>query len=183
MAYTSPKIYRTIASHNPVLWKCSFRRFRFTKVYGIFNETSMNCEWQQELFSLDYFVGSKSSFVQHKPYLMIQSNTKPTFWMIVILVIYIVYESKRMELTYFWPLIMYKIATNHILKIPQHAYFMKKWLKEKAALYSKRKNETRAVLVEVSIWISTTWWASMMIDQWVPEGTCSQVLWSTSVDS
>ena len=34
-----------------------------------------------------------------------------------------------------------------------------------------------------SFYISTTWWLSMLVDQWVPEGTCSQVLWSTSVDS
>ena len=39
------------------------------------------------------------------------------------------------------------------------------------------------VLIEVSIWISTTWWVSLLLGQWVPEGTCSQVLRSTSVDS
>ena len=39
------------------------------------------------------------------------------------------------------------------------------------------------ILVEVSIWISTTWWVSLLVDQWVTEGTCSQVLRSTSVDS
>ena len=32
-------------------------------------------------------------------------------------------------------------------------------------------------------YISTTWWVSVLVDQWVPEGTCSQVLRSTSVDS
>ena len=32
-------------------------------------------------------------------------------------------------------------------------------------------------------YISTTWWVSLLVDQWVPEGTCSQVLRSTSVDS
>ena len=31
--------------------------------------------------------------------------------------------------------------------------------------------------------ISTTWWVSLLVDQWVPEGTWSQVLRSTSVDS
>ena len=38
-------------------------------------------------------------------------------------------------------------------------------------------------MVEVSFYISTTWWVSLLVDQWVPEGTCSQVLRSTSVDS
>ena len=32
-------------------------------------------------------------------------------------------------------------------------------------------------------WTSTTWWVSLLVDQWVPEGTCSQVIRSTSVDS
>ena len=31
--------------------------------------------------------------------------------------------------------------------------------------------------------ISTTWWVSLLVDQGVPEGACSQVLRSTSVDS
>ena len=35
----------------------------------------------------------------------------------------------------------------------------------------------------VSFYISTTWWVSLLVDQWVPRGTCSQVLRSTSVDS
>ena len=39
------------------------------------------------------------------------------------------------------------------------------------------------ILVEVSFNISTTWWVSLLVDQWVPEGTCSQVLRSSSVDS
>ena len=30
---------------------------------------------------------------------------------------------------------------------------------------------------------STTWWVSLLVDQGVPEGTCSQVLRSTSVES
>ena len=38
------------------------------------------------------------------------------------------------------------------------------------------------ILVEVSIWISTTWWVSLLVGQWFPEGTCSQVPRSTSVD-
>ena len=38
-------------------------------------------------------------------------------------------------------------------------------------------------LSKVSFYISTTWWVSLLVDQWVPEGTCSQVLRSTSVDS
>ena len=33
------------------------------------------------------------------------------------------------------------------------------------------------------LYFSTTWWVSLLVDQWVPEGTCSQVLWSTSVES
>ena len=37
-------------------------------------------------------------------------------------------------------------------------------------------------LVEIFIHISTTWSASLLVDQGVPEGTCSQVLQSTSVD-
>ena len=32
------------------------------------------------------------------------------------------------------------------------------------------------MLEEVPIWISTTWWVSLLVDQCVPEGTCSQVL-------
>ena len=39
------------------------------------------------------------------------------------------------------------------------------------------------ISVEVSCYISTTWWVSLLVDQWVPEGTRSQVLRSTSVDS
>ena len=38
----------------------------------------------------------------------------------------------------------------------------------------------------ISFYISTTsltWWVSLLVDQRVPEGTCSQVLRSTSVDS
>ena len=31
--------------------------------------------------------------------------------------------------------------------------------------------------------ILTTWWVSLLVDQWVPESTCSQVLRSTLVDS
>ena len=38
-------------------------------------------------------------------------------------------------------------------------------------------------LSKVSFYISTTWWVSLLVDQWVPEGTCSQILRSTSVDS
>ena len=38
------------------------------------------------------------------------------------------------------------------------------------------------ILVEVSIHISTTWWVSLLVDKGAPEGTCSQVLRSTSVD-
>ena len=34
-----------------------------------------------------------------------------------------------------------------------------------------------------SLGTSITWWVSLLVDQWVPEGTCSQVLRSTSVDS
>ena len=34
----------------------------------------------------------------------------------------------------------------------------------------------------VSIYISTTWWVSLLVDKGVPEGTCSQVLRSTLVD-
>ena len=37
--------------------------------------------------------------------------------------------------------------------------------------------------IEVSFYILTTWWVSELVDQWVPEGTCSQVLRSTSVVS
>ena len=46
------------------------------------------------------------------------------------------------------------------------------------------KNGTNIVyiLVEVSIHISITWSVSLLVDQGVPEGTCSQVLRSTSVD-
>ena len=43
-------------------------------------------------------------------------------------------------------------------------------------------NFIRSYLVEVSVYISTTWWVSLLVDQWVPEGTWSQVLRSTSVD-
>ena len=32
------------------------------------------------------------------------------------------------------------------------------------------------ILVEVSISISITWRVSLLVDHWVPEGTCSQVL-------
>ena len=39
------------------------------------------------------------------------------------------------------------------------------------------------ILVEVSFYISNTWWVSLLVDQWVHEGICSQVLRSTSVDS
>ena len=38
------------------------------------------------------------------------------------------------------------------------------------------------ILIEVSIYISTTWWVSLLVDQGVPEGTRNQVLRSTSVD-
>ena len=38
------------------------------------------------------------------------------------------------------------------------------------------------ILVEASIHISTTWRVSLLVDQGVPEDTCSQVLRSTSVD-
>ena len=38
-------------------------------------------------------------------------------------------------------------------------------------------------LEEVSFHISTTWWVSLLVDQKVPEGTYSQVLRSTSIDS
>ena len=37
------------------------------------------------------------------------------------------------------------------------------------------------LLLFVSIHISTTWWMSLLVDQEVPDGTCSQVLRSTSV--
>ena len=37
--------------------------------------------------------------------------------------------------------------------------------------------------VEVSFHISITCWVSLLVDQGVPEDTCSQVLWSSSVDS
>ena len=39
------------------------------------------------------------------------------------------------------------------------------------------------ILVDVSICISNTWWVLLLVNQKVLEGTCSQVLWSTSVDS
>ena len=39
------------------------------------------------------------------------------------------------------------------------------------------------ILAEVSFHILTTWWVSLLVDQGVPEGTCSQVLRSTPVDS
>ena len=39
------------------------------------------------------------------------------------------------------------------------------------------------ILNEVSFHISTTWWVSLLVDQWVPEGTCSQLQKSTLVDS
>ena len=39
------------------------------------------------------------------------------------------------------------------------------------------------ILVEVSLWISTTWWVSLLVDHGVSECTWSQVLRSTSVDS
>ena len=32
------------------------------------------------------------------------------------------------------------------------------------------------MVLEVSFYISTTWWVSLLMDQWVPEGTCSQDL-------
>ena len=38
------------------------------------------------------------------------------------------------------------------------------------------------ILVEVSFWISTTWWVSLLVDEGVPESTCSQVVRPTSVD-
>ena len=38
------------------------------------------------------------------------------------------------------------------------------------------------VLVEVSIYISTTWRVSLLVVQVVLEGTCRQVLGSTSID-
>ena len=37
-----------------------------------------------------------------------------------------------------------------------------------------KRNELEFLLV--SIHISTTWWVSLLVDQGVPEGTCSQVL-------
>ena len=39
------------------------------------------------------------------------------------------------------------------------------------------------ILVEVSVRIFTTWRVSLLVDQRVPEGTCRQVLRSTSDDS
>ena len=43
-------------------------------------------------------------------------------------------------------------------------------------------NSIRFKWVEVSFHISTTWWVSLLVDQWVPEGISNQVLRSTSVD-
>ena len=37
------------------------------------------------------------------------------------------------------------------------------------------------IWVDVSFYISTSWWVSLLVDQWVPDGICSQVLRSTSV--
>ena len=42
-------------------------------------------------------------------------------------------------------------------------------------------SETCYRLLEVSFYISTTWWVSRLVDKRVPEGTCSQILWSTLV--
>ena len=39
------------------------------------------------------------------------------------------------------------------------------------------------ILVEVSFYISTVWLVPLLVDQWVPEGTCSQILRTSSVDS
>ena len=39
------------------------------------------------------------------------------------------------------------------------------------------------ILVDVSFYISITLCVSLLVDQRVPEGTCSQVLRSTSIDS
>ena len=41
---------------------------------------------------------------------------------------------------------------------------------------SKGLEAYKYILIEASIWILTTWWVSLLVDQWVPEGTCSQVL-------
>ena len=43
--------------------------------------------------------------------------------------------------------------------------------------------DQNSILHRKSFYISTTWWVSLLVDQWVHEGTCSQVLRSTSVDS
>ena len=39
------------------------------------------------------------------------------------------------------------------------------------------------IFVKIFFYISTTWWVSLLVDQWVPEGTCNQLMRSTSVYS
>ena len=45
------------------------------------------------------------------------------------------------------------------------------------------KSQVTQVQIDNTFYISTTWWVSLLVDQRVPEGTCSQVLRSTSADS
>ena len=49
--------------------------------------------------------------------------------------------------------------------------------------YAQSQGRTYGIWNLVSFYISTAWWVSLLVDQWVPEGTCSQVLRLTSVDS
>ena len=44
------------------------------------------------------------------------------------------------------------------------------WIRFKNGVY---------ILVEISFWISTIWWVSLLVDQRVSEGICSQVLRSS----
>ena len=57
-------------------------------------------------------------------------------------------------------------------KVRRHDKFRKEWF----------LHLSRNIKRDVSFHISTSWWVSLLVDQGIPEGTCSQVLRSTSVD-
>ena len=89
--------------------------------------------------------------------------------------------KQRWWITFYWNIhIFHRFIKNYTLNIETMHNRKGK----------KNKNISRVIFLAwqkvvlfVSIWISTTWWVSLLVDQWVPEGTCSQVLRSTSVDS
>ena len=68
----------------------------------------------------------------------------------------------------------------NIMRILRYKIFQRKL---KINIIPIKNGNVEYTLVEVSFYISTTWWVSLLVDQRVPEGTCSQVLRSTSVDS